>query len=70
MRLVSMRFSTLFATLAALVPLAVTRAGQPAFGTLRVSVVDAAQQVTPIPRHALLVSDNLPTRAPRHVLRR
>jgi hypothetical protein len=65
-----MRLRTLFATLAALVPLAVMEAGQPATGTLRVSVsvVDAAQQVTPIPRHALLVSDNPPTRAPRRVL--
>jgi len=54
--------------LAALAPAASLRAQ--ATGTLRVtvSVVDAARQVTPVPRHALLVSDNPPTRAPRRVL--
>lgn len=65
-----MRLRTPLATLVTLVLLSALAASQAATGTLRVSVsvVDAAQQVTPIPRHALLVSDNPPTRAPRRVL--
>jgi S1-C subfamily serine protease len=35
---------------------------------VKVSVVDAAGNVTPVPRHALLISDDPPTIAPRRVL--
>ena len=65
-----MRLRTPLATLAALVLVTALGAGQAATGTLRVtvSVLDAGQQLTPIPRHALLISDNPPTRAPRRLL--
>ena len=43
---------------------------QPEQGTLRVKVTlaDAAQAPTPVQRHALLVSDNPPSAAPRQIL--
>jgi S1-C subfamily serine protease len=39
-------------------------------GSLRITVtlVDAARVVNPVPRHALLISDNPPTTAPRRIL--
>src|SRR5678816_1598585 len=42
---------------------------QPGQGTLRIKVtlVDAAQAPTPVRRHALLVSDDPPTAAPRQI---
>jgi hypothetical protein len=35
---------------------------------IRVALVDAAQKVTPVPRHALLISDNPTTAPPRRVI--
>jgi S1-C subfamily serine protease len=55
--------------LAALLTLPALASGQ-ASGTLRVTVTlrDAAQAVVPVPRHALLISDNPATREPRRVV--
>jgi len=55
--------------LAALLTFPALASGQ-ASGTLRVAVTlrDAAQAVVPVPRHALLISDNPATREPRRVV--
>jgi S1-C subfamily serine protease len=35
---------------------------------IKVSLLDAEQKVTPVPRHALLISDNPPTAVPRRIV--
>ena len=35
---------------------------------IRVALIDATGQATPVPRHALLISENPPTREPRRIL--
>jgi S1-C subfamily serine protease len=58
--------------LAAFGPAEARTTSQPATGVLRISVTlaDAARTPTPVPRHALLISDNPATAEPRQVVTR
>src|SRR5688500_16273412 len=61
--------AALIAALVLITPAAAPAARQ-ATGVLRitVSLVDTERGVTPVPRHALLISDNPPSAAPRRIL--
>src|SRR5688572_5244515 len=56
-----------FAALLCAIP---ASAGSQERGVLRITValIDSEQVVAPVPRHALLISDNPPSAAPRRVL--
>src|SRR5437660_9450879 len=62
----SLRGSFVLALLVSLVPRA---AGQtPSVLHIKITVMDAERKATPVPRHALLISDNPATTTPRRVL--
>ena len=51
--------------------LAITRSGAPQELTvlhIKVALIDAEQKATPVPRHALLVSENPASAAPRRIV--
>jgi S1-C subfamily serine protease len=58
--------------LAGMVPALVRGPSQPATGILRITIAveDAERKPTPVPRHALLISDNPATAEPRQVITR
>src|SRR3954453_72351 len=65
--MIVMRLAVLLSTLVLAMPQA--SAGQTlSVLHIKVALVDASQNVTPVPRHALLVSDNPATAAPRRIL--
>ena len=59
--------TVIFATLLFVTP-AVSTGQTPSVVHIKVVLVDAEGTVTPVPRHALLISDNPPTAVPRRVI--